>query len=189
MRLSAAALLVVLAVAPAGAADSIADQATRAYDTYAGGMSEKDFLAAIYGQKALLDIGGGWVRLNGPQASGASSYGPDTEKFCKGNARLTLATPDPLTLTLSTNLSGANFSQTYTLVAGSTFAEHTDAVPYLTAIGLGPDNTAANIQEQRALALSIANGIVQIYRPSDDILVMTRERGYPIVLARCPAAP
>ena len=59
----------------------------------------------------------------------------------------------------------------------------------LTAIGLGPEKTSPNIQQQRALLLSVANGLVQIYRPSQDILVMTRDRGYPIVLARCPTPP
>jgi hypothetical protein len=187
MRLSAAALLSLLFLAPATAADTIADQATSAYDLFAGGMSQQQFLSAIYGTKALDGIAGTWIRLNGPDEKGSSSYGPDTDKFCTGNARLTLASPDPLTMTLTTNLQGANFSQDYTLVAGSTFAEHTEAVPYLKAIGLGDDSKVEKLQDQRALALSIANGIVQIYRPSADILVMTRERGYPIVLARCPA--
>jgi hypothetical protein len=189
MRLRAAATLALLAVAPAAAADSIADQATRAYDLFAGGMSQQQFLSATYGRKALDGIAGTWIRLDGPDGKGSSSYGADTEKFCAGNARLTLASPDPLTLTLATNLPGDNFAQTYTLIAGATFAEHTDAVPYLRAIGLGDDSKAENLQDQRALALSIANGLLQLYRPSDDILVLTRDRGYPIVLARCPATP
>ena len=43
--------------------------------------------------------------------------------------------------TLTTNLAGPNFSQPYSLIAGSTFAEHTEPGPYLEAAGLGPDKT------------------------------------------------
>jgi hypothetical protein len=186
MRLSAACLLFCLTALPVAAADSLADQAHAAYATFAGGLSQSAFLTAQYGKGALLGVGGHWVRLNGPDSkSGAESYGPDTEKFCQSAAALTLDSPDPLTLSLATNLNGANFTQSYTLIAGSTFGEHTEAQPYLTAIGLGPDRTGENIDQQRALALSLANGLVQIYRPSDDILVITRDRGYPIILARC----
>ena len=187
MRLRAACLLLCLTVLPATAADSIADQAQSAYHAYAGGLSQRLFLSAQYGQTALLGVAGQWVRLNGPDnKSGAESYGADTTKFCASPAALTLSSPDPLTLTLGTNLKGPNFTQTYTLIAGTTFGEHTEAVPYLTAIGLGPDKAGDTVDQQRALALSVANGLVQIYRPSEDILVMTRDRGYPTVLARCP---
>lgn len=185
MRLSAACLFLCLTALPAAAA-SIADQAHAAYQAFAGGLSQSSFLTAQYGKTALIGIAGHWVRLNGPDnKSGAESYGPDTEKFCKSAAALTLDSPDPLTLQLAASLPGANFTQSYTLIAGSTFGEHTEAQPYLTAIGLGPDKTGETVDQQRALALSLANGLVQIYRPSDDILVMTRDRGYPIILARC----
>lgn len=188
MRALPATLLFLATAVPAAGADSIADQATHAYEVFAHGLSQQQFLNIGYGQQVIADTAGNWVRLDGPnEKSGATTYGPDTEKFCKGNGRLTLASPDPMTLTLTTNLPGANFTQNYTLVAGSTFAEHTAAVPYLTAIGLGTDNTSATVQQQRALALSLANGLVQIYRPSPDIIVMTRDRGYPLVMARCPA--
>lgn len=186
MRLSAAFLFLCLSALPATAAGTIADQAQTAYQAFAGGMSQRDFLGAQYGKTTLLNVAGKWVRLNGPDSkSGTESYGADTEKFCQTAAALSLDAPDPLTLRLGTNLAGANFTQSYTLIAGSTFGEHTEAQPYLNAIGLGPDKTGENIEQQRALALSFANGLVQIFRPSDDILVMTRDRGYPIVLARC----
>jgi hypothetical protein len=186
MRFSAACLFLCLTALPAASAESIADQAQSAYQAFAGGLSQSAFLSAQYGKTALLNVAGNWVRLNGPDSkSGAESYGSDTEKFCQSGAALTLGSPDALTLSLATNLSGANFTQRYTLIAGATFGEHTEAQPYLTAIGLGPDKTGENIDQQRALALSLANGLVQIYRPSEDILVMTRDRGYPIILARC----
>ena len=89
-------------------------------------------------------------------------------------------------MTIGTNLKGANFTQQYSLIAGSTFGEHTDPIPYLSALGMGPDKTGDTADAQRALLLSLTNGIVQIYRASPDILVLTRDRGYPIVLARCP---
>lgn len=188
MRLSLACLAFLALGAPAFAADSIADQASAAYATFAGGLSTESFLSTGYGTATLKDVAGNWVRLNGPNGkSGIETYGADTEKFCKGPAALTLGSPDPYTLTLATNLPAKNFTQRYTLVAGSTFGESTDALPYLDAVGVGPDNKAPNADQQRALLLSLANGLVQIYRPSDDILVMTRDRGYPIVMARCPA--
>ena len=187
MRLSAACLLLLCLTAPAAAADSIADQAEAAYARYAGGLSQEAFLSAQYGEKALKGIDGNWVRLNGPDnKTGTETYGADTEKFCKTPAAVTLASPNPLSLTLTTNLKGSNFTQEYLLISGSTFGEHTDPLAYLAAIGLGPDKTGPAIDQQRALALSLANGLVDIYRPSDDILVLTRDRGYPIVLARCP---
>ena len=119
--------------------------------------------------------------------SGIETYGSDTEKFCKTQAALTLGSANPFTLSLGTNLKGANFTQQYVLIAGSTFGEFTEPTAYLGAVGLGPDKVGGNFDEQRAVLLSLANGLVQIYRPSDDILVLTRDRGYPIVLARCPA--
>jgi hypothetical protein len=96
-----------------------------------------------------------------------------------------LSSPDPLTLKLLAQPAEAGFTQTYTLVAGATFSEYTDPVEYFAAIGLdkpGPEHDRA-----RAVALEFANGIVQIYRPSADILVITRDKAYPTVLARCPA--
>ena len=183
----AAICLALLAfAAPALADDTIADQAQKAFQLYAGGLSQQDFLTAKYGNDLFQGIAGNWVRLNGPDnKSGAETYGADTTKFCASHAAITLISLSPLALTLTTNLAGANFNQTYTMVAGSTFAEHTEPGPYLHAAGLGPDKTGDAADQQRAFLLSLANGQVQIYRPSPDILVMTRERGYPVVMARC----
>lgn len=190
MRAAVALLAALAAWSPAFAADTIADQASRAYAVFAGGLSQQGFLGAAYGGGLFDGIAGNWVRLNGPDPKiGRETYGPDTQKFCASPAALTLSSSGPYSMTLTTNLEGPNFSQVYTLIAGSTFGEHTDPDAYLTAIGIGADKTGPNIEQQRALLLSLANGLVQIYRPSEDILVMTRDRGYPIVLARCPAAP
>ena len=178
-----------LVSAPVFAADSIADQAEQAYAMFAGGLSQQAFLSAQYGDKLLANINGNWVRLNGPDPkSGAETYGADTARFCQSQAAVTLKSDSPFTLTLTTNLKAANFSQQYSLIAGSTFGEHTDPAAYLGTLGLGPDKTGAAADQQRALLLSLANGLMQIYRPSPDVLVMTRDRGYPIVLVRCPAA-
>jgi opacity protein-like surface antigen len=181
MRLRAAALLIVALAAPAAAADTnIADQAKGAYATFAGGLSQQDFLTARYGKPLFSGIAGNWVRLSGPNnTSGIESYGADSDKLCKSDAALTLSSPNPLTLTLGTNLKAGNFSQQYTLVAGSTFSEYTDPSAYF----------GDQVDQQRAVLLSLANGLVQIYRPSADIVVLTRDRAYPIVLARCAAAP
>ncbi len=183
--------LAVLAFAtPAFADDTIADQAQQAFQLYAGGLSQQAFLDAQYGNDLFQGIAGSWVRLGGPDnKSGVETYGSDTAKFCQGHAALTLASTNSMTLMLTTNLAGPNFTQTYTLIAGSTFGEHTDPSTYLEAAGLGPDKTGDDADQQRALLLSLANGLMQIYRPSADILVMTRDRGYPIVMARCPVAP
>ena len=187
MRAAALCSAVLALATPALAADGIADQASRAYAVFSGGLSQQGFLGAEYGNKLFANIAGSWVRLNGPDPKmGIETYGSDTQKFCASQAAVTLSSADPLSMTLTTNLKGPNFSQVYTLIAGSTFGEHTDPEAYLTAIGIGSDKTAPNIEQQRALLLSLANGLVQIYRPSEDILVMTRDRGYPIVLARCP---
>jgi hypothetical protein len=188
MRAVVFCLATLAVAAPAMAADDIADQASRAYQTFAGNLSQQDFLGAQYGNNLFAGVAGTWVRLNGPDPkAGIETYGADTKRFCASRAAVTLSSPNSWSLTVTTNLNGPNFSQVYTLIAGSTFGEHTDAEPYLTAIGLGPDKTGPNIDQQRALLLSLANGLVQMYRPSDDVLVMTRDRGYPIVLARCPA--
>jgi hypothetical protein len=188
MRIAAASLLLAALAFPAAAAEpSIADQAQEAYAMFAGGMSQQSFLGAQYGRYALDGVAGNWVRLNGPDAkAGIETYGVDTARNCKTQAALTLASPTSLVLTLKTNLKGGNFTQEYSLIAGSTFGEHTDPGPYLGAVGLGPEHTGDQADQQRALLLSLANGLIQIYRPSADILVMTRDRGYPIVLARCP---
>jgi len=181
--------LIALA-SPALAEETIADQAKRAYDVFAAGLSQQDFLAAHAGDKTFANIAGNWVRLNGPAPkTGIETYGTDTERFCKSPAAITLASPNPLELTVTTNLKGPNFSQQYTLIAGTTFGEHTDPLPYLGALGLGPDKTGDQADAQRALLLSLTNGTVQIYRSSDDVLVIARERGYPIVLVRCPTEP
>lgn len=193
MRLRAALLILSLAGLPASGAEPIAEQAAAAYEIFAGGLSQQTFMSAGYGDEVFRDIAGNWVRLNGPQdKSGIETYGTDTAKFCASPAALTLASTDPISLQLTTNLPDKNFSQAYVLIAGATFAEHTDPGPYFDAIGLGPDKTGSAADEQRAVLLSLANGLVQIYRPSDDILVITRDRAYPIILARCPtdsAAP
>jgi hypothetical protein len=188
MRAVIALVLLCAATTPALSQKSIADQAASAYGVFAGGLSQQDFLAGHYGAHVFDDIAGDWVRLNGPQPrTGIETYGADTERFCKSPAAVSLESDGPYTLTLTTNLKGPNFSQSYALIAGSTFGEHTDPWPYLDSIGLGKDKAGDAADQQRALLLSLANGLVQIYRPSHDILVMTRDRGYPIVLARCPA--
>jgi hypothetical protein len=188
MRRLLSVALIALA-SPALADDSIADQAKQAYEVFAGGLSQQDFLAAHFGDKTFAGIAGNWVRLNGPAPkSGIETYGIDTERFCKSPAAITLGSSNPLVLTVTTNLKGANFSQQYSLIAGSTFGEHTEPMPYLQALGLGPDKTGDQADAQRALLLSLTNGVVQIYRPSADVLVIVRERGYPILLARCPSA-
>ena len=189
MRRLLSIALIVLA-SPALAEETIADQAKRAYDIFAGGLSQQDFLAAHVGDRTFANIAGNWVRLNGPAPkTGIETYGTDTERFCKSPAAITLGSPNPLVLTVSTNLNGPNFSQQYTLIAGTTFAEPTDPESYLEALGLGPDKTGDQADAQRALLLSLTNGTVQIYRPSEDVLVIARERGYPIVLVRCPSPP
>ena len=187
MRLSAFLAFAVLAF-PAAAADSIADQAQAAFDVFAGGQSQPAYAVSGYANAALRNIAGKWVSLPGPApGTGIETYGTDTEKSCRSTAVLTLASPDPLTLTLSARPAATAFSQTYTLVAGATFSQYTDPAPYFAAIGLGPDRSGPQYDQQRALALSLANGIVQIYRPSDDIVVIARDKVYPTVLARCPA--
>ena len=187
MRLSAVLALALLAT-PVAAADSIADQAQAAFDVFAGGQSQLDYTMTGYAAVVLKDIAGKWVGLAGPApGTGIETYGADTEKSCRSPAVLTLASPDPLTLSLSAKPATAEFSQVYTLVAGSTFSEYTDPKAYFTAIGLGPDKTGPEADQRRAIALSLANGIVQIYRPSEDIVVIVRDKAYPTVLARCPA--
>ena len=190
MRLPAVCLTLALIASPAMAdTASVADQAQRAYDLYAGGLSQQAFLSAGYGERLFGNIDGRWVRLNGPDnKTGIESYGAFTNKYCKGPAALTLASTSKLTLTMTTALPAGTYTQSFTLVAGSTFGEHTDPAPYLAALGLGPDKTGDAADQQRALVLSLTNGMVQIYRPSEDALVMTRDRGYPIVMVRCPAA-
>jgi hypothetical protein len=186
-RLFSVALIAL--ASPAVAEESIADQAKKAYEIFAGGLSQQDFLAAHVGDKTFANIAGNWVRLNGPAPkTGIETYGTDTDKFCRSPAAITLGSPNPLVLTVSTNLKGPNFTQQYTLIAGTTFGEHTDPEPYLNALGLGPDKTGDQADAQRALLLSLTNGTVQIYRSSEDVLVIARERGYPIVLVRCPPA-
>jgi hypothetical protein len=187
MRLAAALLLLAIAT-PAVAADTVADQAHNAYQLFTAGQSELDFLSAQYGRAVFSNVAGTWVHLGGPDPkSGAETYGPQTEKLCASPAAITVASPNALTLTVTTNLPQNNFTQQYSLIAGSTFAEHTDLDAYLKAVGVGFDKTGTKADQQRAVAISVANGLVQIYHPSPDILVLTRENGYPIVFARCPA--
>lgn len=186
MRLSAAIAFAFLAL-PVCAADSIADQAQSAFAVFAAGKSQLDFTLAGVGSVALKDVAGTWVSLDGPApGTGIETYGADTEKYCKSAGVLTLASPDALVMTLSAKPVAAQFSQTYTLIAGSTFSQYTEPGAYFAAIGLGPDKIGPEFDQNRALALGLANGIVQIYRPSADIVVITRDRGYPTVLARCP---
>src|SRR3569623_3030087 len=139
-RLLSIALIVIASTALAE--ETIADQAKRAYDIFAGGLSQQDFLAAHVGDKTFANIAGNWVRLNGPAPkTGLATYGTATDKFCKSPAAITLGSPNPLMLTVTTNLKGPNFSQQYTLIAGPTFGEHTAPGPYLEALGLGSDKT------------------------------------------------
>ena len=185
MRLSAILAFALFAL-PAAAADTIADQAQLAFTIFAGGKAQIDFNLGRYGTVALSDIAGTWVSLGGPAAgTGIETYGSDTEKSCKSPAILTLASPDPITLKLSAKPGTSAFIQIYTLVAGSTFSQYTDPATYFAAIGL--DKVGPEYDQGRAVALSLANGIVQIYRPSADILVIARDKGYPTILARCPA--
>ncbi len=187
MRAALLVTFLALGALPAAGADSIADQAASAYGIFAGNQAQPDFLGARYGEALFRDVAGSWVGLNGPApGTGVETYGADTEKFCKGTGVLTLASADPLTLTLTANPTDRGFTQTYTLIAGATFAERTDPAEYLAAIGLGPDKTGAQFDARRAVALSLANGTVQIFRPSPDILVILRDKAYPTVLARCP---
>jgi hypothetical protein len=184
MRPLAILLSFVLACTPAVAQD-LATQAERAYGLFAAGLSQGEFLAGRYGAKALDGVAGNWARLGGPSTTGVETYGSDTDRICKAGG-VTLSVPSSYALAVLNRGPEGEFTQNYTLVAGATFAEHTDPSTYLTAIGLGPDKTGAQADQQRALALVLINGLVHIYRPSADILVLTRDRGYPVLFARCP---
>ena len=180
-----AALFAFALLCTAVSAQDIATQAQRAYGLYAGGLSQGEFLAVRYGTKVLDGVAGNWARLGGPAANGVETYGADTDRICKSGG-VTLSVSSPYDLAFLNRGPSGDFTQNYTLVAGATFAEHTDPATYLAAIGLGPEKTGAQADQQRAVALVLVNGLVQIYRPSADILVLTRDRGYPVVLARCP---
>jgi hypothetical protein len=185
MRLSTAIAFAFLAL-PAAAADSIADQAQAAFDVFAGGQSMDEFYLT-YSREVLSGITGKWVSLNGPDpGTGAETYGADTEKHCKGAGTLSLSSPNPITLAMSASPKGTPFTQTYTLVSGAAFSQYTDPEKYFAAIGLGFELRGPDFDRARVVALSLANGVVQIYRPSADILVIVREKLYPTVLARCP---
>ncbi|MEO6395147.1 MAG: hypothetical protein ABIO40_04485 [Devosia sp.] len=187
MRRLAILAALVFTVAPA-AAQSIADQAERAYALFASGLSQPDFLLSGHGQKVLEGMTGKWARLTGPSPqTGVETYGVDHDKTCSGPAPVAISLPNPLTAQIVNTTPAGTFSQIYSFVAGATFAEHTDIEAYLTAVGLGPDKSGQAVDQQRATALSIVNGLVQFYRPSPDILVITRDRGYPLILARCPS--
>ncbi|MEP7239646.1 MAG: hypothetical protein ABI697_02060 [Devosia sp.] len=174
---------------PAIAADSVADQAQHAYDVFAASLSQRDFLSTEYGKAVFSGIDGRWARLAGPDAkTGIESYGADTDKVCKSTGAQVLHSPNPLVLDMTTTTTKGAFTQSYVLIAGSTFGEKTDLATYLVALGLGPGNTAPGVEQQRAFALSVINGVVEIYRPSPDILVLARDRGYPLLFARCPTA-
>lgn len=186
MRLGAIFAFTLMLSGPAAAA-SIADQAHAAYAAFAGGLSASDFLAAQYSLGLLRDIDGNWAKLSGPDnKTGAESYGPDTDRICGTDQAVALASLGPATMAMTTKTPRGSFTQSYTLIAGTTFGEHVETVPYLDAIGLGFDRAGDAAAQQRALALSVVNGVVQIYRPSPDIVVLTRDRGYPLILARCP---
>ncbi|MEQ1900381.1 MAG: hypothetical protein ABL866_06575 [Devosia sp.] len=183
---SLAALLFVLTLAPPASAQSIADQAQRAYQTFAGGLSQPAFMVGGIGQAALDGLAGKWARLGGPDPkTGVESYGTDRDKLCASDTAVIIAAPSAVSLDVTSTPPDGTFVQHYTLVAGATFAEHTDPTEYFAAIGLGPNKQGVNADQQRAIALSLVNGLVQIYRPSADILVMTRDRGYPLIFARC----
>lgn len=178
---------VALLVSPAHAAESIADQASDAFQIFAGGKAQPDFASGEYGKSLLGDVAGTWVALSGPQpGSGIETYGADVDRTCATPAAFKLASPNALSMTMTAKPLDKEFSQTYTLVVGSVFAERTEPEAYFAAIGLGPEKVGAEFDQRRAVALSLANGMVQIYRPSADIIVLTRGGGYPTVLARCP---
>ncbi|MEQ1771447.1 MAG: hypothetical protein ABL879_16580 [Devosia sp.] len=181
-----ALLLVLSLIASPAAAQSVPDQAERAYKIFAGGLSQSDFLLGGQGRTAMDGTVGKWARLNGPDGrTGVESYGADRDRICAG-APISIKLVSPAVAEFGNNTPLGSFTQVYSYVAGATFAEHTDLVPYLAAIGLGPEKTGRSFDQARVTAMSIVNGIVQIYRPSPDILVITRDKGYPTILARCP---
>ena len=187
MRHSVLFLLAAMIASPAIGADDIADQASKAFQIFAGSKSQPDFATGGYGKSLLGDVAGTWVALSGPQpGSGIETYGADVDRTCATPAAFKLASPNPLTMTMTAKPLDKEFSQSYTLVVGSIFAERTEPEPYFAAIGLGPEKVGPEFDQRRAVALSIANSMVQIYRPSVDIIVLTRGGNYPTVLARCP---
>jgi hypothetical protein len=187
MRLGFALALALLCM-PAMAADTIADQAQKAYDIFAGGFTKPDFQTPRYGAAVTVDVGGKWAVLNGPDPrTGRETYGADTERACASDNALVLSSPNQLTMVMTSNVNPDHpFSQSYTLISGTTFAERVDVEDYFAAIGLGPERVGQQFDRARALALSQSNGSVHIFRPSQDIIVLVRDRGYPTVLARCP---
>ena len=187
MRHCVLIVLAALFAGPAVAAETIADQASAAFEIFAGGKAQPDFASGGYGKSLLGNVAGTWVALSGPQpGSGIETYGADVDRACVTPAAFKLASPNALTMTMTAKPLDKEFSQSYTLVAGSVFAERTEPEAYFAAIGLGPDKTGPEFDQRRAVALSLANGMVQIYRPSEDIIVLTRGGSYPTVLARCP---
>jgi hypothetical protein len=176
----------LLALASPAFAQTVADQTERAYRLFAGGLSQGDFLGGRFGETVFGGVAGRWARLTGPNGkTGVETYGPDRDRICASGQAVAIAVAGPYGASIVSSTPAGTFTQHYTLVAGSTFAEHTDADEYLAAIGLGPDKIGARFDQQRAVALVLINGLVQIYRPSPDVIVLTRDRSYPVILARC----
>jgi hypothetical protein len=179
-------LAMLLAMTSYASAQSVADQTERAYRTFAGGLSQGDFLGGRYGEAVFSGAAGRWARLLGPNGkTGVETYGADRDRICASEQAVAITVDGKYGASILNTAPAGTFVQNYTFVAGPTFAEHTDVAAYLGAVGLGPDKVGVKFDQQRAVALVLVNGLVQIYRPSPDVIVLTRDRGYPILFARC----
>jgi hypothetical protein len=177
-KLFAAALLSILAVAGTARAEPLPMELVRVYDLFYGGETDPMKFVGGYRDKVLAGAEGTWTGV----IPGFYPEGDLLAKACTLQPSvLKRVSPFSFTITNRPNKDPVTF--TYVAMGGSTFSEQVNPVQLFTWLNI---LDKPELESARNNALMSNSGVVNLYRPYPDVLVMQTAARLPRVLVRCP---
>lgn len=176
--------LALLVAGPAGASESgpLANYSV-IQQTFLGGDASSEF-PIKYRDYILNKIDGTWVPLSAlVQAPPQLPSSDELKTFCdKRSVRIARTSSYAFSIIQSPE-TDHELKRTYTSISGSTFSEYVDPEKLLHWYGI---DKVANGEPIKLSTLSGSNGLVTIWRATDEFLVLQRLAGTPVIFWHCP---
>ncbi len=170
---------------PALAQPSLFTQAQSARQIFALGLDDGGLLDGSYYDLLTQGLDGQWANTTYLLApgDGEARFAELTARSCT-TLPTTIAVRRPLTIVLTSGRPPDQmFDVTYVYQGGTGFSAQADTTAFLRRLGILDARDA--MRSSQILALGNVNADVSIFRPYEDVLVITRLRGLSEVYVRC----
>jgi hypothetical protein len=166
---------------------ALIDQLGAARQAFMSGQTNDTLMDGGYYQAVTTDLAGSWIEAalfdQAEPAKLAEYISGSCERFPTA-----IVASDLFTLTMTLVARNISVATNYVYVGGTSFVAQTDVREQLTRLGI-IDRLATNLQGA-LFSLAAGNGVVDVYRPSADTIVITANRSPPRILLRCsPTTP